>query len=118
MHPRNPGPAHPLPLRGSNVVEHAIHDGRPSGHVLRVTEPTRPFIEDCFFRPAVVGGQDGNASKHGFEGHDAEVFVGGRVDEEAGGAEEGVFEGRGDGEEEEDGDGGGGGEGGDEGFGG
>ncbi|PMB68569.1 hypothetical protein BM221_005149 [Beauveria bassiana] len=67
--------------------------------------PARLGLDDGLGGAARVGGEDGHAREHGFEGHDAKVLVGGSVDEEGGGAQQLGLEGGGHGEEEEDGGG-------------
>lgn len=81
-----------------------LHDGRPGADVVRVAQPARLGVEDGLDGAARVGGEDGGAGQHGLEGHDAKVFVGRGVDEEAGRVQEGGLEGGRDGEEENDGD--------------
>ncbi|KAH6608235.1 hypothetical protein Trco_004548 [Trichoderma cornu-damae] len=88
---------------GVRRAEHAAHDVGPGIDVFRVAQPAGFGIPYRLDGTARVGGENGNASQHGLEGHDAEMLVGGRVDQEASRAEEPRFDRIGDGEEEEDG---------------
>lgn len=93
---------HTVNIGLGHLVQHVVDDGCPVRDVICITQPARLALDDCLERPAGVGGEDGNAGAHGFDGDDAEVFVDGGVEEEAGLREEGVAEGGVDGGEEED----------------
>lgn len=113
LHPPLPSLPHLRQIHITNR-QRMLHDRRPSFDISRIAQPAGLGVEDGLDGAAGVGGKHGGAAQHGLEGHDAEVLVGGRVDEQAGGVQERGFEGGGDREEEDDGDGGRRGEGGDE----
>lgn len=77
---------------GGGQGEGAAHDGGPGGHVGRVAQPARGRVADRLDGPARVCGEDGAAGEHGLEGHDAEMLVGGGVDDEVGRGEQGRLE--------------------------
>lgn len=83
--------------------QHAEHDSRPRADIFRVAQPASLRVLYRLDGTARVGGKDRHAGEHGLEGHDAEVLVGGGVDQEPGHAQEGGFDGVWYGEEEEDG---------------
>lgn len=93
---------HTVDIGLSHLVQHVVDDGCPVRDVICIAQPACLALDYGLERPAGVGGEDGNAGAHGFDGNDAEVFVDGGVEEEAGLGEEGVAEGRVDGGEEED----------------
>ena len=91
---------------GGGQGEGVAHDGGPGERLVGVAQPARLALDDGLGGPARIGGEDGHAGEHSLEGHDAKVLVGGRIDEQRGGAEERRLEVGGHGEEEEHGCGG------------
>ena len=55
----------------------------------RLAQETRPAAQDCFPGAAAVAGDHSSAARHGLQGHDAEVLVGGGVQQGGTGCQQG-----------------------------